>query len=417
MRSSYHVFVPGKTKCFPDIAAQKDAEENDVTLYLENIKDYDPSFFGSGDWFIHACPTLYPDDLRPRFVDLMCEYGATSIDMTGGKPALITLADGYARNNRAGAFFIRDNQIRDFYGARGIEQQSLEKGLTVQQLFDQTEAEMIKRDDEKIDAAFFEKYQALWKIAHENAPVWYNFCLCFAKAYRDKPGSPHAEEYLRVPAGLLRTYFAGKFRMAGENRVLTGEFEAILDALVDAGLLTYNGSGAFYQAACEEVVACLRNSGKVLEYYIYCTVKFSPTFQNQAMSWLFRHNAGASAAKNEVDIICTAGHTPVFISAKNVTADSLGKNNFLNYVCYEVGWLADRFGSLGTKTILAAPNVPQFENGQRSDYVARAMSRGVYLLGDRCFEPGKLSKVLDLIVRDKKDWCEFLLGEKEPELV
>ena len=409
VHSSYHIFVPDHVKYAPNFSIDNKAVK---PFLLQDLKNNDPTFFDSCDWYLYHSPSLEADELRPRFVDLMYEHGVTSIDMTGGKPMLISLADGYARNNRAGAFFIRGNRIRSFYGARGMEQQSLDKGLSVEQLFDQTEASPIKRDDEDISPVFFEQHEALWTIAYRYAEHWYRFCLCCAKAYRDKNGSPEPDEYLRIPLDKLQTYFADKFRIAGKERTFKKTFETILKDLVADKLLTYDPGGKFYQAVCEEIIACLRNPGKVLEYYIYCTAKNSRDFNDVAMSWFFRHNDQTGAAKNEVDIICRSekGNT-FFISAKNVTVDSLRKNNFLNYICYEVGWLADRFGGASPKTILAAPNVRQFENGKLSDLVEKAMSRGVYLLGDQCFESGKLEQVLRNIDQGKEDWCEFLLPE------
>ncbi|MBQ8238736.1 MAG: hypothetical protein IJZ39_11385 [Oscillospiraceae bacterium] len=413
--SSYHVFVPSNVKYTPNFSFD---DTTATPFLLQDLKSHDPTFFGNVDWDLHHSSSLEVDELRPYFIDLMHDLNATSIDVTGGKPTLLSLADGYAHNNPAGAFFIRDNRVRNFYGARGMEQQALDKGLSVEQLFDYTEASLIKRDDDEITAAFFEKYEALWDVAHRHSEYWYNFYLCFSRSYKEKAGSPHPDEYLRVPEEKILEHSGKKYRVGKESRVLKDEFDAIIHDLVDGGLLTYDQKGKFYQAACEEVIACLRNPGKVLEYYIYCTVKNSADFHDESMSWMFRHNDQPGAAMNELDVICNShsGNT-FFISAKNVTADSLDKNNFLNYICYEVGWLADRFGGTSPKTILAAPNVHQFEQGKRSNLVRKAMNRGIYLLGDRCFEPGNLEKVLTNIDLDKEDWCEFLLGETEPACV
>ena len=407
VRSSYHIFVPDHAEC---------RHHSGQTLYLHDLKDIDPLLFGSDEWYLYPCSGLETEDLRPRFVDLMYEHGAASIDITGGKPSLISLAGGYARNNRAGAFFIRDNRIRNFCGARGMEWQALDKGLSVQQLFDQTGAELIKRDDDQISPVFFEQYEDLWVIAHAHAKQWYSFCLCFASAYRDKAGSLHPEEHLRVPRQKLEEYVTGSLGKTGKNPLTMDEFRNIMDKLQDRKLLTYDEENEVWQATCEEVIACLRNSGKILEYYIYCTISnHGEDFPSVALSWMFRHDDKVGAAKNEVDVICmNREDNPFFISAKNVSPDSLNKNNFLNYICYEVGWLADRFGGANPRTLLAAPNVEQFKDKKRSDTVEKAMKRGVYLLGDKCFEPGNLIRVLRSIDRGQEDWCEFMLGEQVP---
>lgn len=167
---------------------------------------------------------------------------------------------------------------------------------------------------------------------------------------------------------------------------------------------------ASFTISALEFLSALRNSGKVLEYYIYNTALQECQFEDVDMSWKFYHSEDADSAHNEVDVICTKGTTSLFISAKNVKLDTFKRtSNYLNYVCYEVSVLASRFG-INAKTVLAAPNVPQFDdNGNRSQRVKHAMSRGVYLLGDKCFEPGCLGKVLDNIARGEENWCECLL--------
>lgn len=168
---------------------------------------------------------------------------------------------------------------------------------------------------------------------------------------------------------------------------------------------------ASFTISALEFLSALRNSGKVLEYYIYNTALHDCQFEDVDMSWKFYHSEDADSAHNEVDVICTKGTTSLFISAKNVKLDTFKRtSNYLNYVCYEVSVLASRFG-INAKTVLAAPNVPQFENGKRSQRVKHAMSRGVYLLGDKCLKSGRLGEVLDNIVRGEKNWCEFLLDE------
>lgn len=161
-----------------------------------------------------------------------------------------------------------------------------------------------------------------------------------------------------------------------------------------------------------EVLTALTNPGKVLEYYLYNSALQEGMFDDVDLSWEFFHNAEAGAAQNELDVICTKGNASLFISAKNVGWQTIKKSDFRNSACYEVSVLADRFG-LNARKVLAAPSVPQFENGKRSDIVRHAMGRGVYLLGRECFKPGKIGKVLDNIVRGEEDWCEFLMGDSE----
>lgn len=399
---SYHIFIPQDAVCIPGSSGQEPSEQ----IYLKDILLYDPTLFGSS-WQLHPCRDLTPDELRPCFVDLMYDCGATSIDMTGGKPILISLADGYSRNNRIGAFFIQNGRIHNFCGARGMEYQSLDKGLSVQQLFDQTDIVLSKREDQGISREFYEKYEALWKIAHGNAEAWHAFCTCYDNARRKKPGSTHPDESLRIPKDIFEQGFGKEYWVDGEKRVLRTEFKKILGELLDEKMLTYDSNEGVYQAFCPEMVKCMENSGKILEYYICCSIQGHDRFTNEAMSWTFRHSDRTGAPKNEIDVICI-GKTTLFISAKNVSKKSLEKSEKRNYIYYEISWLSDRFGGPRCRPILAAPNLAQFENGQRNKIVKQAMERGVYLLGDACFEDGKLIDVLTNIDEGEEKWCELL---------
>ena len=397
--SSYHIFVPRSAVYLRG----RDDKNEPMEVRLHELLIHEPGFFGSGDWKLYETDSLEPETLRPRFTELMYECNASSIDMTGGKPSLISLANNYARYSRTSAFFIQNNRIYNCSGARSMELQALDKGIGVQQLFDQVGAQRIKQDDENISDAFYEQCGDLWKIAREHAKDWYRFCLCFAKAYRCKEESTDPDEYLCVPGAAFTQTVNNGFKE------YESEFDDILKQLRDGGLLTWDPVRGVYRVPGEEVLACLRNSGKILEYYIYCTARKLSEFDEVVMSWMFRHADDSGAAKNELDVICTSQNGNLFISAKNVALSSLERNNFLNYVCYEVGWLADRFGGSSHKSILAAPNVPQFEADKRSRLVQHAMKRGVYLLGDKCFEDENLIQVLKNIDQGKEDWCEFLL--------
>ena len=203
-----------------------------------------------------------------------------------------------------------------------------------------------------------------------------------------------------------------KLRNAKIPSSYEAEYTALLKGLEKAGVinnLIIKKDTVCLDFATDEFLFSLRNSGKVLEYYLYYTALQECQFDDAEVSWSFFHSAGENAAENELDIICTKGTTSLFISAKNVNVETFKDSSFLNNVCYEVSGLANTFGIQATR-ILAAPRLPQFENGELGHYVQRALSRGVYLLGDKCFEGDNLSRVLDRIARGDEDWCQFLLN-------
>lgn len=195
------------------------------------------------------------------------------------------------------------------------------------------------------------------------------------------------------------------------------EYRQLLEKLNDAGVITglrFDGDAATFDFTTDKFLFSLRNSGKVLEYYLYYTALQDCHFDDAEVSWSFYHSDKENSAKNELDVICTRGTTSLFISAKYVKLKRFEGTDFLNHVCYEVSNLADAFGIHAAK-VLAAPNVPQFEDGKLGSSVRHALSRGVYLLGDKCFEDDNLGRVLDRIADGTEDWCQFLMDQNDTD--
>lgn len=405
---SFHIFVPEKlkSKLQPGPEGELDMAHDAIVLDLK----------GNLDWHIYPRASVQVHDIRPKFVELLHESGATAIDMTGGKPELITVADGLARNSRVGAFFIRSDTLHNYYGARGMANQLLDRGLSVEELFAQTGAEKIKQDSEFVSGIFREQCPKLWAIAF-STDLWYRFCQAVSKAQRKQTGlridKNKLDNAIIEEARLCAQHVKGAQEKKAKEQEATAHLKDILTRLCHAGVLQPDSQ--YYRVSCDEALWAISNAGKALEYYIYCTASGSSRFKSVAMSWFFRHSGEKDAAANELDVVCTLDTASLFISAKHVSLNTIKNNNFLNYVCYEVGWLADRFGGLNPRTVLAAPRVPQFEkDGSVSKLVVRAMERGVYLLGDACFREGCLAPVLEAIAAETPDpqnklrWCDVI---------
>lgn len=165
-----------------------------------------------------------------------------------------------------------------------------------------------------------------------------------------------------------------------------------------------------FQFASKDVLSVLQTSGTALEYMIYYSALYDAHFNDVDMGFEFIHSTTENAAENEIDVICTKGSSSLFISAKLRGKDEL--EEIFNYVLYEISLLAKQFG-VNAKPILAAPALDQFQidqNGNRrySSKVTHALKRGVYLLGRECFTSGALGRVLDNIMDNKENWCDFL---------
>ena len=199
-------------------------------------------------------------------------------------------------------------------------------------------------------------------------------------------------------------------------------FKKILDDLAEAKLLNdyvvtgtdLNDMKFSFEFASRDILKAIQKSGNALEYYIYYSALLDAHFDDVEMGWHFMHNSGEDAPDNELDIICTRGLSSLFISAKSGHKAELKNNpDFLKYVIYEIALLADRFG-INAKAVLAIPEADQFSlNSETNEVeyskdVKNAYRRGVYLLGDMCFEDNVLGEVLDRIAAGRDDWCDFL---------
>lgn len=350
---------------------------------------------------VHQTASADPDHIRADFVALMKERNADYIDVTDGKPELVDVAAGYAQNSTVGAFTVRNEHIQNFYGAEALHGIAMKRGFTVKSVFDHSGALKTKSDTEKLTGRIDEDYLPFWCIAHAHAPYWHDFCMSFVSKVREKARTAKTPDKLLLPQThcneVLKTL----------KTEVQPHIQPILDQMVAKKLITKERDG--YRVTSEALMAALVNSGKVLEYFLYFSAR-KCSFTDVQMSYQFKHSAAKNAVENELDVICTKDVRTLFISAKNVKAESSNSPTYLKQVCYEVDVLASRFG-INPKRILAAPNANQFENGKLSVAADYCMQRGVYLLGKECCQPDTIVNVLEKIMAGDADWCEHLLPQ------
>lgn len=393
VQSEYHIFASGD---------------------LTNMRLEYPEFFDKFDCIIHPVASSDTNQVRPEFVELMGACNADYIDMTGGKPELVSIADGYARNSQVGAFTIRSDRLCNFYGADALHGKLLDKGLSVRDVFTQFGAEVVKSGGERLAGRIENDYDALWRISRRHAAHWHGFCMKFLTKVREAAKADAKKQEwnpLLLPGRHIATRLDALRKKQPENHLdaaLPGACEQILCELVSARLILKEGEDLLVTS--NELMAALVNSGKVLEYFLFFTAQTKCIFHDVVMSYQFKHSDADDAVENELDVICTKDIRTLFISAKNVSAEKSESTAFLKHVCYEVDALASRFG-INPKRALAAPNARQFVNGKLSKAAKYCMERGVYLLGAECCDSSVLGTVLDNIMAEKEDWCGFLLEQ------
>lgn len=134
----------------------------------------------------------------------------------------------------------------------------------------------------------------------------------------------------------------GKYTVKGERTALINAPEAALMELEEIGFLEdlqiRENESVSFRFRDSQIRTWLRDVGSVLELYIYKACRDTGLFQDVITSAVvdWEGAGGSNAVTNELDVMCTRGITPVFISCK--TADV--KTDALN----ELAILRDRFG-------------------------------------------------------------------------
>lgn len=410
METAYHIFLIQKPHRSTGNSFQN----------ISPLKKEQPELFTGWNCHVYSVDSPTSDSIPLIFGNIMRESRATAIDTTNGKHVFISPTEDYARLGLASAFVVTDQEIRNLRGAQIIDRIVLDNGFSVQELFDLAKAQKIKQDAAALSDVFLRQYQQFWEIA-SNPKTWYRFCQSVSDACQDsridreKLAAAFTQEAEKVVRKKDSPSEAEKKR-----EEMLRSLQAITSQLADAGILISDPENQFYTISCPEVLSSLRNPGKVLEYFIYCTVGCSDLFRDAVMSWFFRHGDAPNSAKNEIDVICTHQNAALFISAKHVSEKSFDAE-FLQKACMQVHWLAHRFGGPNPKPILAAPVVQVYdEQGKMDVRIQRARDWGVYLLGRECFEKGRLPLILDAIARETRQdedplhWCKSILPQPAP---
>ena len=134
----------------------------------------------------------------------------------------------------------------------------------------------------------------------------------------------------------------GSYTVKGERSSLISAPEEALRELEQIGFLEdfriEEDSSVSFRFRDAQIRSWLRDVGSVLELYVYKACLDTGLFQDVITSAVVDWDAGSdrSAVTNELDVMCTRGITPVFISCKTCDA----KTEALN----ELAILRDRFG-------------------------------------------------------------------------
>ncbi len=267
-----------------------------------------------------------------------------------------------------------------------------------------------------------EKLRGLGIVETRVFPDWEESGGCASLRFTVKRLNEDFSEFLTWACGCFRSGASFEVKTDGITRLvyrepavkdmtvpsdLLREYRSLLVKMQDKKLVSdikWNQAArcCSFRLSSGELLACIQNSGRILEYYLYDSALKDGGFDDVETGYSFHHEEEGLSADNEVDIICIKGYSSLFISAK--MGDKLS-----NYYLYEISFLASRFG-LNPRSVLAAPNVAMFRKDPScgktvfTPAAERARNRNVYLLGTECFQTGEIGIILSNIASGKKDW-------------
>ena len=194
--------------------------------------------------------------------------------------------------------------------------------------------------------------------------------------------------------GPIRLDVRGDYTVKGERGSRIEAPEEALVGLETIGFLQKlkieKGEFVSFRFRDAQIRAWLRDVGSVLELYVYKACLDSGLFQDVRTSAVvdWEGDERANAVTNELDVMCTRGVTPVFISCK--TCDV--KTEALN----ELAILRDRFGGK-----MARAAIVTAERGG-APMRNRASELGITVIDLNDLTAGRIDNRLKILMRDVK---------------
>ncbi len=256
-----------------------------------------------------------------------------AMDITGGTDAML-FAAGLLSAEREFPVFTYSRRRNKFYDIRGAAFAShlpCDVRFSVEDCFRMAGGSMrAGRVDNGILNSYLEDFEPFFRLYLKHRRNWTNIVTFIQRVSQTAPEAP-------IPLEV-----SGPYEVKGERAARIPAPEEALWDLVEIGFLRdlqiVPEKSVSFAFRDRQIRAWLRDVGSVLELYVYkaCldTGKFDDVRTSAVVDW--EEERRENAVSNELDVMCTRGVTPVFISCK--TCDV--KTEALN----ELAILRDRFG-------------------------------------------------------------------------
>lgn len=319
------------------------------------------------------------------FRGIVAQYPDCAMDITGGTDAVLFAAGLLSAETAIPVFTYsrRRNCFYDIRGAAFAEALPCTVQYTVEDCFMMAGGSMRPgRVDNAILKNYLDDVEPFFRLYLDHRRGWTRTVTFMQRV------SPTGVD------GSYKLEVRGEYHVKGERGSRIEAPEEALRAMEKIGflrdLVIVPGETVSFRFRDGQIRTWLRDVGSVLELYVYKACLDTGLFRDVRTSAVvdWEGDSSGKAVSNELDVMCTRGVTPVFISCK--TCDV--KTEALN----ELAILRDRFGGK-----MARAAIVTAERGGAA-MRNRASELGIMVIDLNDLKAGKIDKRLKNLMRDIK---------------
>ncbi len=274
-----------------------------------------------------------PDSLKKLFLRVTSQYPDCCIDITGGTDAMLFAAGLVSAEVNVPVFTYsrRNNRFYSIRNADFVAEKACDLSYSVEDCILMAGGSMrAGRVDNSILHRYLDVIDPFFQVYLKFRRQWVK---AITYIQRISPGRVDGSFELKA---------SGSYTVKGEHASRIPAPEDLLRELEDIGLISelciVPEQTVSFRFLDGQVRSWLRDVGSVLELYVYKVCLDTGLFQDVITSAVvdWEGSGNRNDVSNEIDVLCTSGITPLFISCKTCDA----KTEALN----ELAILRDRFG-------------------------------------------------------------------------
>ncbi len=325
-----------------------------------------------------------PEAVKKLFLKVVTQYPDCCIDITGGTDAVL-FASGLLSAEVDVPVFTYSRKNKRFYNIRNAAFASGQECTLSYSVEDSILMAGGSMKTGRVDNSILHRYlndiDPFFKVYLKYRRQWVKTVTYIQRL------SPGRED------GSYSLDAAGNYTVKGEHASRISAPEDVLRELEEIGLISelciQQGKEVSFRFRDGQIRSWLRDVGSVLELYVYkaCldTGLFQDVISSAVVDW--EGNISRNNVTNEIDVLCTSGITPLFISCKTCDA----KTEALN----ELAILRDRFGG----QIARAAIVTAEQGG--IPLRNRAAELGIAVIDLNDLTAGRLNKRIRKLMREQ----------------